>query len=70
MKLLAGAACILLSPPLAQAQVPAGLHHYDLHVWLFKPNPAGLFSHANPTVKCKDVGYSLVLKPPKSVSHR
>lgn len=49
---------------------PAGLHHYDLHVWLFKPNPAGMFSHVNPAVKCKDVGYSFMLQPPKSVPHR
>ncbi len=49
---------------------PAGLHHYDLHVWLFKPNPAGLFSHTNPTVKCKDAGYSFILQPPKPVPHR
>ena len=24
--------------------MPAGLHHYDLHVWLWKENPSGLFS--------------------------
>ena len=24
--------------------LPKGLHHYDLHVWLWKENPAGLFS--------------------------
>ncbi|MFF5018509.1 hypothetical protein [Streptomyces sp. NPDC001165] len=26
--------------------------HYDLHVWLYKKNPRGLFSQWNPTVKC------------------
>lgn len=26
--------------------------HYDLHVWLYKKNPDGLFSPWNPTVKC------------------
>ncbi|MEU6541325.1 hypothetical protein [Streptomyces sp. NPDC047000] len=26
--------------------------HYDLHVWLYKNNPDGLFSQWNPTVKC------------------
>jgi type II secretory pathway pseudopilin PulG len=26
--------------------------HYDLHVWLWKPNPVGLFSPWNPTVHC------------------
>ena len=23
--------------------MPHGMHHYDLHVWLWKENPAGLF---------------------------
>ena len=27
--------------------MPANLHHYDLHVWLFKLNPAGLFNVVN-----------------------
>ncbi|MEU2733996.1 hypothetical protein ABZ656_00670 [Streptomyces sp. NPDC007095] len=26
--------------------------HYDLHVWLWKHNPNGLFDRWNPTVKC------------------
>lgn len=26
--------------------------HYDLHVWLYKHNPSGLFERWNPTVKC------------------
>jgi hypothetical protein len=26
--------------------------HYDLHVWLFKPNPAGVFASWNPRVHC------------------
>jgi hypothetical protein len=24
--------------------MPPGLHHYDLHVWLWKDNPEGIFS--------------------------
>ncbi len=49
---------------------PAGLHHYDLHVWLFKTNPAGLFEDVNPAVTCS-TGYNhnFSLKPPKSVPH-
>lgn len=35
---------------------PAGLHHYDLHVGLFMPNPAGLFSPANPVARCPQPG--------------
>lgn len=26
--------------------------HYDLHVWLYKPNPAGIFAAWNPRVHC------------------
>lgn len=49
--------------------MPAALHHYDLHVWLFKPNPAGLFKSTNPDVKCPQDGYSFLEEPPKLVSH-
>ena len=27
-------------------------HHYDLHVWLYRDNPAGVFSQFNPDVSC------------------
>jgi len=26
--------------------------HYDLHVWLFEPNPSGMFAQFNPNVHC------------------
>ncbi len=26
--------------------------HYDLHVWLYKPNPSGMFAVWNPAVSC------------------
>lgn len=26
--------------------------HYDLHVWLYEPNPAGMFAQWNPNVSC------------------
>lgn len=26
--------------------------HYDLHVWLYRHNPAGMFAMWNPTVRC------------------
>jgi hypothetical protein len=32
--------------------IPASLRHYDLHVWLWKDNPKGLFTSTNATVKC------------------
>ena len=50
--------------------IPAELHHYDLHVWLFKANPAGLFSVTNPDVKCPKTGFSFMEQPPKLVPHR
>jgi hypothetical protein len=38
--------------------MPAALKHYDLHVWLWKTNPAGVFSSTNPALKCPKGGYS------------
>jgi len=38
--------------------MPPELHHYDLHVWLWKDNPAGMFSPTNPAVKCGSYAYS------------
>lgn len=32
--------------------IPASLRHYDLHVWLWKDNPKGLFTSTNAAVKC------------------
>ena len=50
--------------------MPATLHHYDLHVWLFKLNPAGLFNVVNPTVKCPKTGYTFLEHPSKTVPQR
>jgi hypothetical protein len=47
--------------------MPKELRHYDLHVWLWKENPAGLFSPTNPNVKCDGYGYALVEEPPKLI---
>jgi hypothetical protein len=49
--------------------MPEGLHHYDLHVWLWKRNPAGVFAATNATVKCPKRGYSFAESAPKMVSH-
>jgi hypothetical protein len=50
--------------------MPAGLHHYDLHVWLWKANPAGLFAPTNPSVKCpKGAAYTLEETSPRLVPH-
>jgi hypothetical protein len=49
--------------------MPGALHHYDLHVWLFKANPAGLFSPTNPAVQCGSGGYSMAEEAPRLVPH-
>jgi hypothetical protein len=50
--------------------MPAGLHHYDLHVWAFKPNPDGMFKSTNPSVTCAGKsGYALMEEAPKHVAH-
>lgn len=38
--------------------MPKELKHYDLHVWLWKDNPAGVFSSTNSALKCPKTGYS------------
>jgi hypothetical protein len=50
--------------------LPADLHHYDLHVWLFKGNPAGLFAATNPNVKCAGTTpFAILETPTKTVAH-
>jgi hypothetical protein len=46
---------------------PKGLHHYDLHVWLWKHNPAGVYAPTNPAVKCPKGSYSFTEHAPKLV---
>jgi hypothetical protein len=43
--------------------MPTELHHYDLHVWLWKENPAGLFAATNPNVGCAGHPYALMEAP-------
>lgn len=50
--------------------MPRGLHHYDLHVWLWKDNPAGLFHPVDPSVTCEGYAYRLPGVPPPIVAHR
>jgi hypothetical protein len=47
--------------------MPAELAHYDLHVWLFKNNPEGMFAPTNPAVKCTGYSYALDLDSTKMV---
>lgn len=49
--------------------MPEGLHHYDLHVWLWKHNPAGVFSPTNPDLDCGDASYTFEEAAPKIVPH-
>jgi len=47
--------------------IPKGFHHWDLHAWLFKDNPLGMFSPTNPDVTCDDSDFSLMEMPTKLV---
>jgi hypothetical protein len=47
--------------------IPAELHHWDLHVWLYKDNPNGMFSPTNSAVKCPKGAYTFADAPPKMV---
>ncbi len=50
--------------------MPSAMNHYNLHVWLWKKNPAGMFSPTNPDVKCPKTGYSFREKAPKLVTQQ
>jgi len=45
--------------------IPQGFVHYDLHAWLFKDNPNGMFTPTNPDISCEGVQYDLLEKPTK-----
>jgi hypothetical protein len=46
--------------------LPRELHHYDLHAWLWKDNPEGMFHPVNRDVTCEGKGaYALLETPPK-----
>ena len=49
--------------------MPETLHHYDLHVWLFKENPSGMFAATNPSVSCAGAAYAFLEEPPATVNH-
>jgi hypothetical protein len=50
--------------------MPGTLHHYDLHVWLWKENPAGLFSPTNPALRCPAAATTVAEEAPLIVPHR
>jgi hypothetical protein len=43
--------------------IPREFVHYDLHAWLFKDNPLGMFAPTNPNVSCEGYDFSLLEKP-------
>lgn len=47
--------------------IPQDFHHYDLHVWLFRDNPEGMFAPTNPNVSCEEADFALLEKPTKLV---
>jgi hypothetical protein len=49
--------------------LPKDFTHYDLHAWLFKENPHGLFAPTNPDVSCEGYDFSLLEHPTKIVPH-
>ena len=50
-----------------EPRIPQGFVHYDLHAWLFKDNPNGMFSPTNPDVTCEGYDFSLLEHPTKIV---
>lgn len=51
--------------------MPKDFVHYDLRVWLFKDNPAGLYSATNPTVKCPPkLAYRFEEEPPRLIKEK
>lgn len=47
--------------------MPVELHHWDLHVWLWKENPAGVFTATNPALKCPASTYTFHEQAPKAL---
>lgn len=47
--------------------IPQSFVHYDLHAWLFKDNPNGMFSPTNPDVSCEGYEFTLLEHPTKIV---
>ena len=49
--------------------LPVELHHWDLHVWLWKDNPHGLMDPTNPNIKCPEGPYTFHEQATKMVHH-
>jgi hypothetical protein len=46
--------------------IPKEFHHYDMHAWIFKDNPLGMFAPTNPKVSCEG-SFALLESPTKMV---
>lgn len=49
---------------------PKVLNHYDLHVWLWKENPHGMFAPTNPNLKCPKGTYTFEESAPRVVPQK
>lgn len=49
--------------------MPTGLHHSDLHVWLWKANPNGMMHPTNLNAHCPPGPYTFHEEGPKKVHH-
>jgi hypothetical protein len=49
--------------------MPAALRHYDLHVWLWKDNPKGMFTSTNSAVKCAPNAAYTIAHPGAHAKH-
>jgi len=47
--------------------IPQAVTHYDLHAWLFKDNPRGMFAPTNPDVVCEGKPFAILEQPTKLV---
>jgi hypothetical protein len=47
--------------------LPREVAHYDLHAWLFKDNPLGMFEPTNPAVICEGTPFALLEQSTKLV---
>ena len=50
--------------------MPAEFSHYDLHVWLWKNNPRGVFTSTNSAVKCQKSAPYTVAHPGDAAGHK
>lgn len=48
--------------------IPQEFAHYDLHAWLFKDNPNGMFSPTNPDVSCEGYDHALLAQATRLVA--